>query len=409
MSEIRLGPFTGGMNNRQPDHALPDGTLRNAVNARIDNSGIVSRRSGMSLVYSGMNINSGFDCPAGVLFREGNSIMRLNSDDTSDELFNGSFGEYCTFEYLNDVIYFSDGTLTKKIHSDWSVTEWGMEQPASPVIYGVSGSYGAGTYLAAVTYVDADGVESGASDIVSASLGADTGIVFDNIPTTTDPHVAGVRLYLSTANGTVMYQVAEVSPGVASYTILSGAYDEGKLIETEFVSKPLPGRIIRAFNGRLYIADDTGLVWFTNSLSYDHMNESENFLQFPDPVTVMEPVQDGIWFAYGNKTDFYFGSGPDDFSPKRKFEYGAVFGTGRKVQNSNNVMWYSNRGVIVAGSGAEAQNLQEKNVATDTALSGATMIKEEDGIRQFITSLSDPTVSKLAARDFINAEIIRKG
>ncbi|MBK9427360.1 MAG: hypothetical protein IPN63_08225 [Gammaproteobacteria bacterium] len=29
-----------GMNNRQPDYALPDGTLRNLVNIDVDNSGI---------------------------------------------------------------------------------------------------------------------------------------------------------------------------------------------------------------------------------------------------------------------------------------------------------------------------------------------------------------------------------
>jgi len=406
---MKLGPFTAGMNNRQPDHALPTGTVRNAVNADVNNSGTVSRRGGMTLALAGMNMSDGFNCPFGVFFREGNSLMRFNGDNTSTVLFNGVTGIQCAYKYINGIVYFSDGVITKKIDSDWNVTEWGMETPGTPTIYNVAGgAYGAGKYVAAVTFVDSNGVESGASDIVSLNLSDNNGIVFTHIPTTTDPQVAGVVLYLSTANGTVMYQIATLVIGTASYTQLLGNYDEGMSLETEFLSRMPPGRIIRAFNGRLYMADDTGRVFYTDALSFDQLNVDEDYIYFPDPVTVMEPVQDGIWFVYGDKTDFYFGTGPDDFSPKTKFEYGAVFGTGESIPNSNSVTWYSNRGTIVAGSGAEARNLQEDNVATHTAVSGTTLIKEEDGIKQFITSLTTPTVSNLTAGDFLDAEIIRK-
>lgn len=409
MDDITLGPFPGGINNRQPNHALPEGTLRNAVNARIDNSGHLSRRSGIALVYPGLNLRDGFDCPLGVLFREGSSIKRFNSDNTSTELFGGVVGNSCTFEYLNGVIYFSDGIITKKIDSNWNVTEWGIEPPVSPVLYGTYGSLGAGRYTACVTFVDGNGVESGSSDIVIVTIDDDNGIVFSAIPSPVDSQVVGIKLYLSTANGDVMYNVAEIPAGTSDYTVTSGGYDEGAALETQFLNKPPAGRIIREFNGRLYIADSVGNVWITEPLSYDQCRLSEGFLQFPQPVDVMEPVTDGIWFAYGERTDFYAGADIDLFNPVPIFQYGAVFGTGKKVQNSNNVMWYSNRGTILGSSSGQAQNLQEANVATQTADSGATVMKEEDGIRQFITSLDNPTVSNLAAKDFIDAEIIRKG
>jgi len=407
---MKLGPFTLGMNNRQPDHALPEGTLRNLVNGRVNNSGTASRRDGMTLTLAGINMSEGFNCPFGVLFREGASIMRFNDDDTSDLLFTGVVGEYCTYHYLNGIVYFSDGIISRKIDSDWNVTNWGMERPDSPVMYGITGgAYGAGVYIGAATFVDINGLESGASDIISVEITDDMAIVFSDIPTTDDPQVVAVRLHLGTANGAIMYQIAELSLGTVSYTQLIGNYDEGKTLETEFISKPSAGRIIRSFNGRIYIADDLGNVWITDPMSYDQMIESENFLQFPKPVTMMEPVSDGIWFAHGDKTEFYAGTDPDSFDPIPIFEYGAVFGTGRSVPNSDNVMWYSNRGAIIAGAGGEIKNIQEENVATHTAVSGATLIKEEDGIKQFIASLTDPTVSNLTAGDFIDAEIIRKG
>ena len=46
------GPWPAGINNRQPDHALPTGTLRNAVNADMDPSGHVRRRDGYTKVVA---------------------------------------------------------------------------------------------------------------------------------------------------------------------------------------------------------------------------------------------------------------------------------------------------------------------------------------------------------------------
>ena len=414
MVDITLGPFPGGMNNRQRDYALPPGYIRNGVNVRVDNSGFISRRDGLEKVCSGVDTKNGFDCPMGVVFREGTTIKRFNDDNTATTLFEGAYGYHCAYLYLNGIIYFSDGLMTKKILSDWSVTEWGMENPSSPTIHGGSGIYGSGKYLAAVTFVDDTGTESGASDYVSVELNDNNGIYFTNIPTTIDPQVVGVRLYLSTANSgangkVVLFQIAELPVGSVSYSQTIGNYDENKKLETEFVSKPPPGRIIREFNGIIYIADDTGIVWHTEPMQYDHFKLSENFLQFPDAPTIMEPVLDGMWFVHGDVTDFYFGASPADFSPKTILRYGAVFGTSVVVEKNKTVRWFSNRGAVVASAGGEIVNNQEDNVATDTADSGASILKEEDGIRQFITSLKNTEVSTLAARDFMEAEIIRKG
>lgn len=414
MADITLGPFPVGMNNRQPDHALPPGSIRNGVNVRVDPAGIISRRDGLEKVYSGVDTKNSFDCPMGIVFREGTTIKRFNADNTATVLFEGAYGEHCAYLYLNGIIYFSDGLMTKKILSDWSVTEWGMEVPNPPTLYGGSGIYGAGRYLAAVTFVDEFGVESGASDFVSVDIDDNNGIYFTDIPTTTDPQVVGVRLYLSAANSgsqgkVTLFQVAELVVGVSSYSQTIGRYDENKVLETEFVSKPPPGRIIKEFNGIIYIADETGIVWHTEPMQYDHFKLSENFLQFSDAVTIMESVLDGMWFAHGDMTDFYFGASPADFSPKTILRYGAVFGTSVVVDKNKTVRWFSNRGAVVASVGGEIVNNQEENVATDTADYGASILKEEDGIRQFITSLKNPEVSTLAARDFMEAEIIRKG
>jgi hypothetical protein len=71
-------------------------------------------------------------------------------------------------------------------------------------------------------------------------------------------------------------------------------------------------------------------------------------------------------------------------------------------------MWYSSRGVIVGTENGEANNRQEVNVAAESGTSGATLVRDKDGVQQFIASIKDPVVSPLVAQSFFSAEVIRK-
>jgi hypothetical protein len=64
--------------------------------------------------------------------------------------------------------------------------------------------------------------------------------------------------------------------------------------------------------------------------------------------------------------------------------------------------------MIIAGNGGACKNVQEENVATDSAVSGASLIRERNGLRQFIAALHQPTSSPLAATSWIDAEVIRR-
>lgn len=398
--EITLGPWPAGMNNRQPDYALPAGTLRNAVNVDLDQIGYARRRSGYTRVYPGINTHSGFSCPEGEFFAEGAVLKQLNADYTSTPVYHGLTGERVAYEYFDGVIYFSDGTNTGKIIGG-VVLPWGMDAPPAPTIHAVSGTYGAGTYIAALTAVDADGRESGASDVVSIRAADNSGIRFDGLPSTT-----ALRLYLSAANGTTMYLVAEVPSGTPSYTVSAGRYDSGKPLDAQFISKPPAGRIIKQYKGRMYIADDTTL-WYTEPYALDRVKLSQNFFQFPKSISVVEPVDGGIWVV-ADKTYFFRGSSPEDFVQETKLGYGAVFGTSSRVPNTTDVMWYSDRGVVVGAQGGDISNKQEMNVAAESGTSGAALVRDKDGAQQFIASIKDPAVSPLVAQSFFSAEVIRK-
>lgn len=394
---VQDGPWPGGMNTRQADHALPPGTVRNAVNADIDSAGWLRRRAGYTKVLAGVNTRGGYSCPLGTYFVQGGKLLKLNDDDSATELCSGILGDEITYEYFNGAVYFSDGLVTKRITAA-GAGEWGMAVPAAPLVYAISGALPPGTYIAAVTTVDAEGRESGASETATITLNTTSGIRIAGLTATS-------RVYLSSNNGTVLFLSAETS--AASYDITLPGYDSGKPLDTQFMSKPPAGRIIRHFNGRIYIADALGTVWFTEPFAPDLVHRARGFFQFSEPVTVMEPGEAGMWFV-AETTEFYAGGGPEDFKPVAKLGYGAVYGTSQVLPRTKDAIWYSAKGVVMGTKDGQVTNLQEANVAAGSGTSGAALYREQDGIRHMVVSVRDPNVSPLASTSFLEMEVIRK-
>jgi hypothetical protein len=396
--------FPKGMNNRQEDFALPKGTARNAVNADFDNMGRGKRRAGYTLVYSGINVRHGYESPIGSFIVEGADLKSWDGGATATTIFSGVFGEICTFDYFNGVVYFSDGIVSKKIKTGGVVADWGMSRPGDATLSSTTGLLDAGVYLGAISHINSLGEESGASTMVSIKITANRGIVF-TLPSMQEAQADSYCLYLSTANGSTLYKVAETSG--SSYTVSLAGYDSGKILDLEFHDAPPAGRIIRHFRGRNYIADDTGLVWYTDADDLDHVDMRNNYFQYPAPVTVMEPVDGGI-FIVADRTYFRSGGDPEEASTSVLLDYGALLGTGARVLNSSNVSWMSDRGMIMGSADGQVKNMVEEQVAVESGTSGSAIVRENNGIRQFISTIKNPTVSPMAATSFINAEIIRR-
>ena len=327
--------------------------------------------------------------------------MRMNADNTATRLQHGIVGPL-TYHYMLGRVYMSDSRRTYKL-IDGYVHPWGLPRPPKPTLSGAAGTLPPGVYAAAIVGVDGDGLESGASEIATINLRQAGGIIFTNLPV-----LAGqtVRLYLGTANGTELYHVADTT--AASYTVAATGYDDGATLETRGVSRPPVGRIIRDYKGRIYIADGAGLVSYSDVFRYDHFRLDEGYLVFPDPVVLMEPVTAGIFFATDKATWFYGGVPEEGFEIRQVFDYGAVFGTSVR-RDDGSVMWQSQRGAVKGAPDGSARNEQEKHVAPDHATAGAAIIREENGMQQFIASLRGTRTNTLAASSWIDAEVIRRG
>ena len=398
--EVTAGPFPEGMNNKLRDHAIPDNTVRNIVNGDVDSAGKVRRRKGFTKVYDGLGVKGGFRR----YFIEGLDLCYLNDDSTKTVIYSGITGTEYAYYYFNGTVYFSDGIVNKKIIG-LEVSPWGSPVPTAPVLAQINGSFGKGVYLASYSWVDANGIESGGSDIASIELFSSGGIKFNNLPSLVENAVA-LRIYLSTPNGKLMYHVADTTD--TDYSIMAGSYDEGAPAESLFMAAPPAATIIRFYNGRAYVVDNYGNVWYSEPFSFDHFQLSQSYLMFPSQVTIMEPVKSGIFFATNDETFFYEGNPESGFNITKKFNYGGLKGTGQMFNTSGNVTWMSQRGVIVGSKDGSCKNIQEDNVATESGTSGSLFIREQDGNKQIISTINNPTTSPLVATSFIEAEIIRR-
>ena len=399
---VKFGPWPKGMNNRQPDYALPDGTLRNLVNIDVDNSGHLRLRDGHTKVFSGIGCRGGFSCSLGTYFIRGTDLCRFNAGNTATVLLSGVTGPTPTYAFFNDVVYFSDGRIVRTITAA-GVQPWGIPVPAKPFVYVVDGTMPEGDYLVAVTSVDDNYVESGASEVAEITIPADTtgSIVVSGLPS-----ALITRVYVSTPNGATLFLTEELDAGTASVTIDDAELGEEAPLVTRDIVPPPAGQIIREYAGRIYIASGR-VLWVTEPYAPSWVNLIGGFIMQTDDITVLEPVETGVWVV-SDQTYFFQGDGPENFNIRSKLPYGAVLGTSSKVPYTPDVVWYSNRGLILATGDGQVKNLQEQEVAPHTGTSGATLIREQDGLRQAVVSVQNAQMSQLAATSFMEMEVVRK-
>lgn len=62
----------------------------------------------------------------------------------------------------------------------------------------------------------------------------------------------------------------------------------------------------------------------------------------------------------------------------------------------------------MADAQGQAKNVQEATVAVGPAQIGATLYREQDGMRQLVAAVSGAQESRAAANSFMTMEVVRK-
>ena len=416
---IDFAGWPQGVDNVREEYDLDPKALRDAVNVDITGTGKLRRRSGYSLLVSGSDVHSLFAYGSKVLFVDDGVLYSMEAGIwAKTALLSGFSSQPVSYEGIGQYVYFSNGTLFGRYDSlaDSATFGWGAGDPggqptADPVSYG---GLAEGTYQVAVTFLSADGMESGSTLATSVAVLAGGGIQLSSMP---QGDGATIRVYISTANGTSEELWHHSDYAMGTTEVLLSKVTLGKPLTTQHLEPLPPGQFIRRFQGRLYVAQGSFLA-YSEALRFHLWAADDNYIVFPERITALEPTLDGLYVVAG-KTNFLAGTDPKQFQLREMAPTGAAEGTGTQVpgtvfpslQTGHTVAyWFSERGPVVGLPGGQIRYLLDGRLAVDQFLRGASLLREQDGMRQIVTSLQKPTVAtSFAATDSSVMTIYRNG
>ena len=399
---VPIGPFVG-INNRLHDHQLgivergrkAGDYLRNAVNVDLTAAGTLQRRNGSTLAVPGTRCHSLWSDGTDALYVDGADLKRFTGEVVATGLTYGRPVSFCKLP--TGEVAWTDGVRLETVEN--GPVSVAVPNPAPNVAASFGGALRAGYYQVCITNVASGGRESGSTWPVQVQVPDSGRIEVSGLPGTL------VNIYVSPLNGDALYLTASTT---ASSYIIPVIGTQGAQCSTLNL-RPLPaGRFVREYHGRLMVADASGL-YYSEPWAYGLYNPLRGYIPLPG-ITLLEPGQTGVYVATADKT--YWLSGLDVDQIERMVEllpYGAVEGGATRIENSNDVAWFSARGLVIGTQDGQVKNVQEANVAIEGGRTAATLYREQDGMRQFIASVRNPGETKAACSDFMDAEVIRKG
>lgn len=438
---VRLSGWPAGIDNRSAEQALAHDdkgnvvALREAENVDLDKDGKVRRRQGFSKVTSGIAVHSLWSDPGFplALYADAGELMAMQADlgvfSVCDGLMPGQELSYAT---AAERAYWSNGFQTGCVGADGSVLPWGIAGPGGqPALVGGGGVGGldAGTYQVAATFVTATGEESGTPMAAAVSVSQGGGITLTGIPQPVDA-TQRIRVYRSKTNGagamdsateTLLYHVIDIPAGTP--TLLLGAGRLGKPLITQFL-EPMPaGQIVRQHAGRLWVATGSTVV-YSEPLRYGLTKLPQNRMTFNARIDLMEPVGNGddggggLFVAAGDRTYWMGGSNPADMRAAYRYPEGAgavpgtavrVAGTTLGLETTEPVVyWLARNGVGCIGlPGGEVMPLRAAQAVGPSAEAGASVLRDQRGMRQIITALRGAAPQGVAMGDRLECEVIR--
>jgi hypothetical protein len=203
-------------------------------------------------------------------------------------------------------------------------------------------------------------------------------------------------------NGKAYFQAVDLPVGVTSYA-LRRPYTLGKQLTSQFLMNPPCGQLIEHRYGRIYIAADN-ILYFTDPLRYGGVHAHHGFLMFPERITLLIAVEDGL---YVSSDETYFLQGTPEqgkITQQKVLPYKAIEGSQAHFPNSNDVVWRSERGIVIGKAGGSVKNVTEDQIAIDVVSRAALGFIEANGTKRIVTIAKDSTDNPLAHEDYIAAE-----
>jgi hypothetical protein len=402
MAEVRE---FGGLDNQNAPSDYGLKRLSIADNIDITRAGKIKTRAGRKRLFAA-SIDAACAVNNSILYQSGDALHHVISQGEDRILRTGlSPASYLCAEEVNGQICWSNGIDTGMIRAGASES-LGIYSPECPGYFPENGRMPTGRYLYAVTVTMLDGYESGAqaAQVAEITTGGLTLDALRNIP----EDVVSINLYLSTANGVVLYLAGSSAPGeVISYT--GDTSEFGVTLENQFCDRPPAFQDACLYKGRMYYLHGN-VLWASRPYNFGLVDYSRDYVPLPEGGVLVAPADDGLYVATASKTYFLSGNDPLDFSIRDVLDHGAIFGTKVKLpaldgRRPQGYVWASDRGAIAAFSSGQIANLTDGVFAYGNAGGGCSVLREQDGQSHFVTALRDSGVPYNARRITILSSI----
>ena len=394
--EISLLPMAG-INNVAEDAALQRGGdapklyVRDAVNVDITESGLPQLRSGVRPVTTAAYRNLWQSPLHGDVFGTlGDQWVRIDPASWTHEAL-ATIGEGdVSHEVLNNRVV-AAGPAGLFVFDGSSAQRLTFDSAAPPMVAALGGgSLAAGTYGAAVAWLRGD-LESQTSEATFAEVG-EGGLLRVAFPLCMDPSVTGVRLYLTRQDGGELARAGDY-PANAAPVDVPLLPELGRPAQFRHLSPMPAGAFLRYWRGRLLTARLNVLRW-SEAMGYHLHDERHGFLQMPQRITFIEPVEGGIWIGQVDHVAFLEGTTPEGFSVRRLASrapvprssirlpaeaVGAAAEGGREV-----AVWLAENGYVLGTASGTMLELQAGTLKGITSLYGSSVLAG----RRIITAVS---------------------
>lgn len=377
-----------GINNVLPSHRLSQQDLIAATDVDIGVGNEIRRRKGHTVISPLCHKNlwqaEGFllaTSMGGLVRSDGLSQVMLHPSLGSDRVWYATLPNGRTAFSNGLLMGVTDGT------ADGTVDITLPTPQTTGTAVDIDGALTPGQYRSAVVLVrQSDGLES-APEYSPPMVTARGGLLFMGLPREPGFHT---DIYLTAKDGEAFYMAGRAQDGVLSIT------DGGALLVPlrNDRLRPMPkGRLLTVWKGRLLTAAGN-VLWASMPYKISLCDMSRDFKQFGAPITLVVPVDDGIYVGTEEELVFLAGDTFDKLSMTRVVPGHVVLGSGigvrgehltlREKAGQGGAMVCIADGVLVSGfNGGNISRLTEGRYRTSVTEVWAAF-RMNDGIPQYI-------------------------
>jgi len=393
----KLGPFSEGMNNMSKETEIPEGQCRRGQNIDFHKGGAFSRRQGRTLLLSAVNVHSLYAGKAHdtVFAGQGNTLGIFDVLDSSYTPKISIPSAVATdFTELNGTVYASNYNFHCKFaRGSIDASDLGAPLPAlTPTVEAVAnGGLEAGTYTVAYSVLDENGEESPLSEEFQVTVQQGGGIAIMGMPIVAD---WTIRIYSSGIDGEELYQVVEAPMNSVSFLFgITELRAGGRQPETRFMCELPYGHFIEAFDNRLIVASGKSVFW--SPAFRPHLCDiRHNFVTLESIITMVKPVDGGVFVSDQNRVIFLDNTNPDDFTVVEKDAEPAIFGSAVNVPGAaigeeytavdSAIIWLSKYGHLAGLPNGQIIRMNADQLNLQSYIVASSVFTERNGVKQVI-------------------------